>query len=51
MRKRTKEEIERIRRKAENDPRAKELRQLVERGKAELEERRRREGGAHPTGR
>lgn len=42
-RKWTKEEIERARRKAENDPRAKELRELVRRGKAELEERHRRE--------
>jgi hypothetical protein len=39
-RKWTKQEIERLRQKAEDDPRAKRLRELVERGKAELEARR-----------
>jgi hypothetical protein len=43
-RKWTKAEIERARRKAENDPWARKLRELVARGRAELEARRRAEG-------
>ena len=37
-RKRTKEELERIRRRAEDHPRVRELRELEARGRAELEE-------------
>ncbi len=40
----TKAEIERARRRAENDPWARKLRELVARGKAELEVRQRAEG-------
>ena len=43
-RKRTKEELERIRREAENHPRVRQLRELEARGRAELEARRQRQG-------
>jgi hypothetical protein len=39
-----KDRRERARRKAENDPSARRLRELVDRGRAELEARRRAEG-------
>ena len=39
-RKKSKAELERIRRKAENHPRVRELRELEARGRAELEARR-----------
>jgi hypothetical protein len=42
-RKRTKEEIERLRREAQNRPNVRRLRQLAERAQAELEARRRNE--------
>jgi hypothetical protein len=41
--KRTKEERERLRRKAENHPRVRQLRELEARGRAELEARRKAE--------
>lgn len=40
MKKPSKQQIERARRKAENDPSGRRLRELVERGRAELEARR-----------
>jgi hypothetical protein len=42
-RKRTKEEIERLRREAQNRPNVRRLRELAERAQAELEARRRNE--------
>jgi hypothetical protein len=39
-RKKSKEELERIRRRAENHPRVRQLRELEARGRAELEARR-----------
>jgi hypothetical protein len=48
-RKRSKEELERIRRKAENHPRVRELRELEARGRAELEARRRAKEAAESS--